>query len=211
MQPRVLNGLLRFTAVAAVFGGVVSPRALAQEKREPAGGALPPYARVFDVPDEGPAGPRVASTNGLPNIMLTGYWPPTNDMLRRFSPNPKQNPEGWVGEDWEGRGYNIYAYFPEFPGGLGKGEGDFEVDYQDTSADFWPIAAGIDPIAIMTFGRAEEDTDWELEWRQRNLACSTGGWDDDYEAPYLPTPCPPDESVCVSTYSGTRTYRFASV
>ena len=31
------------------------------------------------------------------NIMLTGYWPPTNDMLRKFSTNQKQNPDGWEG------------------------------------------------------------------------------------------------------------------
>ena len=65
------------------------------------------------------------------NIMLTGYWPPSNEMLRKFSTDPNQNPGGWQGENWEGRGYNIYAYFPEFPGGTGsnpKGEGDLEVD-----------------------------------------------------------------------------------
>jgi hypothetical protein len=194
MQPRAWKDALRFALVAAVFGGMISPRALAQEKREPEGTPLPDYAKVYPLAaDHEPVGP--VGTNGLPNIMLTGYWPPTNEMLRRFSPNPEQNPEGWIGENWEGRGYNVYAYFPEFPGGLGKGEGDFEVDYQDTSADFWPIADSLGPVAIVTFGRAGEDLDWELEWRQRNLGCTFAGWLADYLAPVQPTPCPPDETA----------------
>src|SRR4030042_830390 len=89
------------------------------------------------------------------NVMLTGYWPPTNEMLRKFSTDPNHNPGGWQGENWEGRGYNIYAYFPEFPGGTGsnpKGTGDFEVDYQDVSADFWRITDQIHPVAIMSYG-----------------------------------------------------------
>lgn len=55
----------------------------------------------------------------MPNLLLTGYWPPTNEMLRRFSPNPAQNPRGWVGRDWEGHGFDVYAHFPEFPPGWG--------------------------------------------------------------------------------------------
>ena len=58
-----------------------------------------------------------ASPGNTKNILLTGYWPPSNEMLRKFSNNPTQNPAGWQGQNWEGRGYNIYAYFPEFPGG----------------------------------------------------------------------------------------------
>ena len=71
------------------------------------------------------------------NILLTGYWPPTNEMLRKFSTNPDQNPGGWQGQNWEGRGYDVYAFFPEFPGGTGsnpKGNGDFEIDYQDVGS-----------------------------------------------------------------------------
>jgi hypothetical protein len=137
---------------------------------------------------------RVAQVrNTLPNIMLTGYWPPTNDMLRQFSPNPAQNPDGWVGENWEGRGYNVYAFFAEFPDGLGKGEGDLEVDYQDTSADFWYLTGIVQPMAIITFGRAGDDYSWEVELRQRNLA--EYAWFDDYLAPVKPTPAPPDDSV----------------
>lgn len=126
------------------------------------------------------------------NIMLTGYWPQTNNMLRRFSPNPEQNPDGWIGENWMGRGYNVYAFFPEFEdeNDPGKGEGDFEVDYQDTSQDWWRITDEIDPVALITFSRGNNDKSWEIEWRQRNLRT----WIDDYEAPYQPTPSPPDDS-----------------
>lgn len=112
----------------------------------------------------------VAGVSALParadhtrNIMLTGYWPPTNEMLRPFSPNPDQNPGGWVGENWEGRGYNVYAFFPEFPNGPGQGVGDFEVDYQDTAADWARIVAEVRPVAIITFSRANTTRGWELE------------------------------------------------
>ena len=73
------------------------------------------------------------------NIMLTGYWPPTNDMIRPFSTDSDLNPEGWVGENWEGRGYDVYSFFPEFDSFPADrvGSGDFTVDYQDTSEDFY--------------------------------------------------------------------------
>lgn len=195
MRNHLSRIVLGFIFVLTVLAFGVSKSASAQEFREPPGSPLPPYAKVLKGnvlgTPSGLAG-RIA-INGLPNIMLTGYWPPTNEMLRRFSPNPDQNPSGWIGENWEGRGYNIYSFFPEFPHGLGKGEGDFEVDYQDTSEDFWIIISQINPIAVITFGRAGYDTDWELEWRQRNLDCAD--WFDDYEDPFKPTPCPPDGSA----------------
>jgi pyrrolidone-carboxylate peptidase len=125
------------------------------------------------------------------NIMLTGYWPQSNNMIRRFSTNIEQNPNGWIGENWEGRGYDIHSFFPEFPDGLGKGVGDFEVDYQDTSEDFWRIVEEVQPVALITFGRGDLGRSWEVEWRQRNL----DDWIPDYEAPYQPTPSPPDASV----------------
>jgi len=132
--------------------------------------------------------------------MLTGYWPPTNEMLRQFSTDPNQNPGGWQGQNWEGRGYDIYAYFPEFPGGTGsnpKGNGDFEVDYQDVGSwqplaepagDFWRITSQIHPVAIMSFGQGAGP--WEIEYNARNLPSST--WTSDYLSPYKPTPAPPD-------------------
>jgi pyrrolidone-carboxylate peptidase len=123
--------------------------------------------------------------------MLTGYWPPTNEMVRHFSTNPEQNPDGWAGENWESRGYDVYSYFPEFPDGLGQGVGDFEVDYQDTSADFWRVVDDLHPVAIMTFGRSGPGRSWEIECRARNL----NHWYNDYEAPFQPTPAPPDPNV----------------
>ena len=105
------------------------------------------------------------------NILLTGYWPPTNEAVRHFSTNPLQNPDGWVGEDWEGLGYDVYSFFPEFPEGVDvdpRGVGDFEVDYQDTSEDWWRITAEIEPVAIITFS-AGSDNLWELEFLQRCL------------------------------------------
>lgn len=125
------------------------------------------------------------------NILITGYWPPTNEMVRQFSQNPDQNPSGWQGGNWEGRGYNVHSFFPEFPNGIGRGEGDFEVDYQDTSEDWWRITNEIKPVAIITFSRGSRGRLWEVEMRQRNLE----QWGDDYDAPFQPTPSPPDDSV----------------
>lgn len=158
----------------------------AQEHYEPPGGDLPDYARRIELGTRG-AGPAVSlSTNGLPHVLVTGYWPPTNEMLREFSQNPAQNPGGWVGENWENRGYNLYAFFPEFPGGLGKGDGDFEVDYQDTSNDWWPLVDQIKPLCIVTFSRAGNDLDWEMEGGNGNYTSSL--WSSDYLIPFKPTP-----------------------
>ncbi|MFT4542302.1 MAG: hypothetical protein ACI835_004770 [Planctomycetota bacterium] len=130
-----------------------------------------------------------------PAIMLTGYWTPTNEMLRCFSDDPVQNPQGWIGSDWEGRGYDVYAYFPEFTplncSICGQGSGDLEVDYQDTSADFWAIANSVRPIALITFSRGFDNLSWELEMNQYNR----NTWVNDYTAPLQPTPAPPDASV----------------
>lgn len=97
------------------------------------------------------------------NILLVGYWPPSNEMLRPFSTSPEQNPDGWIGHNWEGRGYNIYSYFPEFPNGLGQGVGDFEVDYQDSSEDWARVTRELHPVAIITFSRSNTIRGWELE------------------------------------------------
>jgi len=132
------------------------------------------------------------SPGNTKNILLTGYWPPSNEMLRKFSNNPSQNPAGWQGQNWEGRGYNVYAYFPEFPGGTSsnpKGNGDFEIDYQDVSSDFWRITGEIHPIAILSFGQGAGP--WEIEYNARNLS----SWSNDYLSPTQPTPVPPDSSV----------------
>lgn len=112
------------------------------------------------------AAPTLATAGQTNNILITGYWPPTNEMLRAFSRDPAQNPGTWVGENWEGRGFNVHAHFPEFPGGTGVnpwGNGDFEVDYQDTAADWLRITEALKPVAIITFSRASTQREWQLE------------------------------------------------
>lgn len=131
----------------------------------------------------------VASANNFTNnIMITGYWPPTNNMVRDFSPNPDQNNGQWLGGNWEGRGYNIFSYFPEFPGqtgpSWGKGVGDFEVDYQKTSADWQRITDQVKPVAIITFSRAQNNFEWRLEGGNRMYAESQ--WTPDFQAPTRP-------------------------
>lgn len=132
-------------------------------------------------------------------IVLTGYWPPSNEMLRPFSDSPELNPSGWIGGNWENRGFDVYAYFPEFAfpdcTSCGRGFGDFEVDYQDTSADFFPIMDGREPVAIITFSRTNALFSWELEQNSYN----SSSWVNDYDAPFQPTPSPPDDSVPANT------------
>ncbi|MBN1103482.1 MAG: hypothetical protein JXL84_08745 [Deltaproteobacteria bacterium] len=129
------------------------------------------------------------------NILLTGYWPPTggiDSMLKPFSKDPSLNQDGWIGGNWENSGYDVYAYFPTFPGGTDinpKGNGDFEVDYQDTLNDFSRITADLNPIAIMSYGNGAGK--WEIEYNARNLS----SWYNDYVSPKQPTPSPPDDSV----------------
>ncbi len=132
--------------------------------------------------------PVTALAQARPAIMITGYWPPTNEMLRPWSQSPVQNPGGWQGNDWEGRGYNIFSYFPEFPGGVGvnpRGTGDFQVDYQNASEDFWRLTSQLQPIAVITFSRGSSGSNWELESRHRKLPLSN--WTPDYQAPTQPT------------------------
>ena len=129
-----------------------------------------------------------------PVILVTGFWPPTNEMIRHFSQNLDLNPNGWAGDNWENRGYDIISYFPEFSdpdcANCGIGYGDFEVDYQDTSEDFWPIVNNLQPTAVITFSRGYMDQSWELEYNAYNRT----NWYNDYLTPYLPTPNPPDEN-----------------
>lgn len=120
-------------------------------------------------------------------ILCTGFWNPTGLMLAPFSTNSELNPNGWVGENWEGFGYDIYSYFPK-PGDY---TGMFEVDYQDTWDDFWNVTNQIHPFAIISFGAGTGP--WEIEYNARNLDF----WINDDKSPYQPTPCPPDTSVSV--------------
>ena len=129
-----------------------------------------------------------------PIILLTGYWPPTNEMIRHFSQNTSLNPQGWQGDNWENRGYDIISYFPEFSNpdcsSCGQGYGDLEVDYQDTSEDFWPIFEQHNPIAAITFSRGYMDQSWELEYNAYNRT----NWYNDFTSPFQPTPNPPDSN-----------------
>jgi hypothetical protein len=108
-----------------------------------------------------------AMAQDRPTILITGYWPPTNEMVRQWSPThtlPGGLPgSGWVGENWEGRGFDIVSYFPEFPAGFGRGSGWLEVDYQDTAVDFEEITSVHKPAAIITFSRGSNSKQWETE------------------------------------------------
>lgn len=108
-------------------------------------------------------------------VVLMGYWPPTNEMLRPWSTNAEQNPDGWVGENWRGLGWDVMAFFPEFPpdgdptndaigqdGAVGSPDFDLRVDYQATSADFWRIVDTWRPAIIITTSRGG-DIGWEVE------------------------------------------------
>jgi pyrrolidone-carboxylate peptidase len=115
------------------------------------------------------------------NVILTGYWPPSNQMLVEFSLNNQRNPSGWQGKNWRGLGYNIYAFSPTFSGGTAenpKGNGDFEVDYQDTILDFQRIAGAYKPVVIICYGQGP----WEIE---QNAVIHTQ-WHDDYLPPTQP-------------------------
>lgn len=125
-----------------------------------------------------------AEDNFTRNIMITGYWPPTNEQVRRYSTNPDQNPGGWLGENWNDSGYDVYSFFPEFPQGVGRGVGDFEVDYQDTMADWDRIVAEVNPVAIITFSRGARGRNWEIEGRLQMHAPED--WENDFSEPALP-------------------------
>ena len=131
-------------------------------------------------------------------IMVTGYWPPTNEMVRHFSQNTNLNPAGWQGENWEGTGYDIVSFFPEFDppdcNNCGIGYGDLEVDYQDTTEDFWPIVNSVKPLGIITFSRGYNNMSWELEMNTYNRF----SWISDYSTPFQPTPTPPDQENLVN-------------
>ncbi len=109
------------------------------------------------------------------NVLLMGYWPPTNEMLRPWSTDPAQNPGPWIGEDWGGHGFDVYAFFPEFPpdgdptndnigddGAVGSPRFDLRVDYQATSADFWRLVDEYSPVVLVTTSRGG-GIGWEIE------------------------------------------------
>ncbi|MCY1062798.1 hypothetical protein [Nannocystis sp. SCPEA4] len=150
-----------------------------------------------------------ASTTGpigcTKNVVLMGYWPPTNEMLRPWSTDPTKNPEGWIGADWKGHGYDVYSFFPEFPpdgdptnddigddGAVGSPDHDLRVDYQATSADFWRLVDTYQPVILVTTSRGG-DIGWELEALEGGHGMDNPGdpamdWaSDNYEAVHFPT------------------------
>jgi hypothetical protein len=146
---------------------------------------------------------KIKNTRERPVLMVTGYWPPTNEMIRHFSQNLELNPEGWQGENWRDLGFDVISFFPEFDppdcNNCGQGYGDLEVDYQDTSEDFWRIIDEVKPSGIMTFSRGFNNNSWELESNVSNWVT----WVADYTQPYFPTPSPPDDSVPNNHNRGT--------
>ncbi|WP_157595494.1 hypothetical protein [Plesiocystis pacifica] len=153
-------------------------------------------------------------------VVVTGYWPPTNEMLRPWSQNPDQNPEGWMGANWHDHGYDVYAFFPEFPpdgdptndelgdpGAVGSPESDLQVDYQDTSQDFWAIVDEYAPAILITTSRGGE-IGWELEAVEGGHAA--GGpqpaldwYPDGYGEVIFPT----QDSIEARSWAGISTYR----
>ncbi len=125
-------------------------------------------------PDTGDAS-STGSVGCTKKVVLMGYWPPTNEMLRPWSTDPTQNPDGWQGANWGGYGYDVYSFFPEFPpdgdptndkigedGAVGSPDYDLRVDYQATSPDFWRIVDEHRPNILITTSRGG-DIGWELE------------------------------------------------
>ena len=156
------------------------------------------YPKIINIPDSNAPPPNISRE--LNNkILLAGYWPPSNEGVRPFSQNHLLNPDGWIGENWENRGFDVVSYFPIFIDpdceSCGQGNGDLEVDYQDTSDDWWNIIDSINPIAIITFSRGYIDYSWELEWQYFNYFY----WTADFTDPFYPTPAPPDSSVSINT------------
>ena len=109
------------------------------------------------------------------NVVLTGYWPPTNEMLRPWSTDLQKNPQGWTGRNWGNYGFDVYAFFPEFPpdgdpmndpfgtdGWIGSPDSVLRVDYQHSSVDFWQIVDRLRPHVLVTTSRGGA-LGWEIE------------------------------------------------
>ncbi|MEM7079492.1 MAG: hypothetical protein AAF513_12775 [Pseudomonadota bacterium] len=115
------------------------------------------------------ANPEACGVESRPNVVVIGYWPPTNEMLRPWDARQ----DDWQGGNWENSGYDIYSFFPEFPpdgdptndehGSPGRtGTGPFPVDYQATSRDFWRLVPPLEPRLLITTSRGGGIA-WELE------------------------------------------------
>jgi len=121
------------------------------------------------------------------NIMLTGFWEPTSQMVARFSTNPYVNPDGWQGENWENLGYDIYSFVAKE---YYNNNGTWEWRYQLIWNEFWDIANQLHPIAIIGFGQGAKANTWNIE----NKAVNWNRWYPDEDGKQ-PSPNPPDDSV----------------
>lgn len=162
-------------------------------------------------------------------VVLLGYWPPTNEMLRPWSTDPILNSassdpaagSSWQGENWQQRGVNVYAFFPEFPpdgdpsndqigspGSVGSTDSDLQVDFQDTSADFWRIVDHYQPQILITTSRGG-DIGWEVEAVEGGHGDSTAAdpsqdWrSDGYGSRTLPS----EDSIDPRSWQAISTYR----
>lgn len=158
------------------------------------------------------------------NVVLMGYWPPTNEMLRPWSTDLEQNPDGWEGEDWGELGFDVCAFFPEFPpdgdpsndpigseGSVGSPESDLRVDYQDTSEDFWAIVDALQPVILITTSRSG-DIGWEIEGIEGGHG--DGGSDPAFDWSsdgFGPQTRPTEGSVEPRTWDAISTYRVGNV
>lgn len=79
-------------------------------------------------------------------VALMGDWPPTNKMLRPWSDNPRHNPATWIGGNWQDRGVDVFAFFPEFPP-----DGDPSSDWRsdDHSEVMLPTGDSVDAHQLM--------------------------------------------------------------
>ena len=155
------------------------------------------------------------------NVVLMGYWPPTNEMLRPWSTDATQNPDGWIGANWGGYGYDVYSFFPEFPpdgdptndeigddGAVGSPDFPLRVDYQATSADFWQIVDEHEPVILVTTSRGGE-IGWELEALEGGHGLDNPGgpamdWaSDQYGADQRPT----EATIEARSWDAISTYR----
>jgi hypothetical protein len=154
------------------------------------------------------------------NVVVTGYWPATNEMLRPWSTNAAQNPTGWVGENWRGKGFDVYAFFPEFPpdgdpmndpfgsdGWVGAPDADLRVDFQDTSSDFWRIVDVYQPHVMITTSRGGS-IGWEVEAFEGGHDGGTANPAEDWRSDqHGATTLPTQRSIEPRSWDAISTYR----
>ena len=62
-------------------------------------------------------------------------------MIRYFSHNEQLNPDGWEGNNWENRGYDVISYFPSFEK-FSRGRGPQFLQIFNCSAPSQRVALG---------------------------------------------------------------------